>query len=170
MSQWHSVMSEDGATRRWTGWTILLTLLVFFGVVFAINGLMIYEAISTMTGVDTDSAYQAGRRFEQEVAAAKAQVARNWQVDAKLTPAGAGQTLDISARDAAGVPIAGLDASVTFERPVDRRFDRDVDLRESEPGRFHGNAALEAGQWDLVIGLSRKGEQLFTSRNRVILK
>jgi nitrogen fixation protein FixH len=73
-------------------------------------------------------------------------------------------------RDAAGMPPAGLDASVTFERPVDRRMDRKVAVYEDGPGHFHGSAALQAGQWDLVLELSRKGEHLFISRNRVILK
>jgi len=170
MSQRDSAMSEGGATWRWTGRTILLTLLGFFGVIFAANGVMIYAALSTMTGLDTDSAYQAGRRFAQDAAAAKAQVARQWHVEAGLTPAGADETVDISARDAEGAPIAGLDATITFERPVDRRLDRKVDVHERGPGRFHGNVALEAGQWDLILELSRNGEQLFVSRNRIILK
>ena len=50
----------DRPPRRWTGWTVLFALLGFFGVIFAVNGLMVYEALSTLSGVDTDSAYQAG--------------------------------------------------------------------------------------------------------------
>jgi nitrogen fixation protein FixH len=157
-------------SRQWTGWTVLITLLGFFGVIFAVNGVMIYAALSTLTGVDTDSAYQAGLRYEQEVAQAKAQDARHWQVDAKLTPSAAGERVDLSARDAAGHPLSGMDAAVTFERPTDRRLDRSVVLVEDAAGRFHGIAELAAGQWDLVIALTRDGAQMFLSKNRVILK
>jgi nitrogen fixation protein FixH len=155
--------------RPITGRTVLLWLLAFFGVVFAVNGVMIHEALSTLSGVDTDSAYQAGLQYEREVALAKAQDARHWRVDAKVTPAANGARLDITAHDAAGRPLSGLDAAAIFERPTDRRLDEDVALVADGAGRFHGSAALAAGQWDLVIEFSRRGEQLFRSRNRVVL-
>ena len=156
--------------RRWTGRSVLLTLIGFFGVVFAVNGVMIYEALSTMSGLDTDSAYQAGRMYEHEVAMAKAQDERRWQVDAKVTPTPDGARLDIVARDADGRPLGGMDASAVLQRPTDRRLDRDVTLVGDGAGGFHGAAAVTAGQWDLVIELSRQGEQMFRSRNRIILK
>ena len=156
--------------RRWTGWTVLFALLGFFGVIFAVNGVMIYEALSTLSGTDTDSAYQAGLMYEQAVAMAKAQDARHWQIDAKLTPSSGGERLDVSARDARGQPLAGVQASALFERPTDQRLDRSVVLVEDAAGRFHGDTDVAAGQWDLVIELTRHGQQLFRSRNRVILK
>jgi len=171
MSYFTQDESEAGRPpRRWTGWTVLFALLGFFGVIFAVNGLMVYEALSTLSGVDTDSAYQAGLMYEQAVATAKAQDARRWRVDAKLTPSSAGERLDVNARDATGQPLAGMEASVVFERPTDRRLDRTVMLVEDAAGRFHGDADVAAGQWDLVIELTRHGEQLFRSRNRVVLK
>ncbi len=156
--------------RPWTGRMIFLTLLGFFGVVFAVNGVMIHEALSTFDGLETESSYKAGRMFEQEVAMAKAQDARHWRVDARLTPSSDGERLDIDARDAAGHPLTGMDATATFERPTDRRLDRDVAVSETTPGRFRGSAELAAGQWDLVIELSRHGARQFRSVNRIVLK
>jgi nitrogen fixation protein FixH len=156
--------------RRWTGRMVLAALFVFFGVTFLANGVLVHEALSTMSGVDTDSAYQAGRMFEQEVALANAQDARQWHVDATVTSARDGARLDIVARDAGGQLLSGLQASATFERPTDRRLDQDVVLLLDAAGRFHGNVAIAAGQWDLVIALSRDHEQLFRSRNRVVLR
>jgi len=157
--------------RRWTGRMVLFCLLGFFAVVFAVNGVMIHEALSTFGGVDTASAYQAGRMFEQDVAMAKAQDARQWHVDAKVTPASEGaKRLDIVARDAAGLLLSGMDALAVFERPTDRRLDRNVVIAEDSPGHFHGSAEVPAGQWDLVIEFSRQGNRLFRSKNRVILK
>jgi len=163
---------EPGAAEpRLTGRMVLLCLVGFFGVVFAVNAVMVDAAISTFGGVETESSYQAGREFERETAMAKAQDERHWQIDAKLTHAADGsERLDIDARDAAGHSLAGLDAIATFERPTDRRQDRQIAVSEAAPGRFHGNAAVAAGQWDLVIELSRGGERQFRSKNRVILK
>src|SRR6516165_2430447 len=156
---------------RLTGRMVLVYLLTFFGVVTGINGVMIYEALSTLRGVDTESTYQAGRMFEQDIAMLKAQNARHWQVDAKLTPAPDGtRRLDVVARDEAGDVLTGMAASASFERPTDRGLDRKFALAEDSPGQFHGRTELIPGQWDLVIEISWQGQQLFRSKNRVVLK
>ena len=103
---------------------------------------------------------------------AKAQNAQHWQVDAKLTQAADGGTLlDIVARDAAGRALTDMDATITFARPTDRRLDRAVAVSEVTPGHFRGGAEkISAGQWDLVIELSRQGERQFRSINRIVLR
>jgi nitrogen fixation protein FixH len=155
---------------RLTGSMVLLYLLMFFGVTIGVNGVMIYKALSTMRGVDTESAYQAGRMFEQDVAMVKAQDARHWRVNAKLTSAPDGMRLELVPRDDAGHLLAGMVASATFERPTDRGLDRKLALTEASPGQYYGRAELIPGQWDLVIEISRQGQQLFRSKNRVVLR
>jgi nitrogen fixation protein FixH len=154
-----------------TGRMVFGLLVGFFAIVIGVNGLMIHEAISTFGGLETESSYRAGQLFEREVEMAKAQDAQHWKVDAKVTTADdGGAALDIGARDAAGLPLAGMDASARFERPTDRRLDRPVAVSEEAPGRFRGRARISSGQWDLVIELSRGGERLFRSRNRIVLQ
>jgi len=166
-----SKLNNDHQTGpQLTGWIVLVYLLTFFGVITGVNGVMIYEALSTMRGVDTESAYQAGRMFERDVAMLKAQDARHWQVDAKLTPTANATRLELIAHDEAGVVLTGMAASATFERPTDRGLDRKIALTEDSPGQFHGKTELIPGQWDLVIEISRQGQQLFRSKNRVVLK
>lgn len=162
--------SAQQAEPRLTGWMVLLYLLAFFGIVMGVNGVMIYEALSTMRGVDTESAYQAGRMFEQDVAMVKAQDARHWQVDAKLMPGSDGTRLEVLARDEAGHVLTGMAGSASFERPTDRGLDRQIALSEDSPGRYHGEANLVPGQWDVVIAISLRGQQMFRSKNRVVLK
>jgi nitrogen fixation protein FixH len=162
--------SDRQAETRLTGLMVLFYLLTFFGVVVGVNGVMIYEALSTMRGVDTESAYQAGRMFEQDVAMLKAQDARHWQVDAKMTPMPDGTRLELVARDEGGRVLTGMAASANFERPTDRGLDRKIALTEDSPGQFYGITKLVPGQWDLVIEISRHGQQLFRSKNRVVLR
>jgi nitrogen fixation protein FixH len=158
--------------REVTGRMVLFCLLGFFAIIFAVNGVMIHEALSTFGGVETDSAYQAGRKYEEDVAMERAQDARQWRVDAKVErmPDGAA-LIDIVARDDAGHPLAHLDAAAQFERPTDSHLDHEVVVTESSTGRFRGRAEdLPAGQWDLVIELSHHGDRLFRSVNRIVLK
>jgi nitrogen fixation protein FixH len=156
--------------REITGRMVFGTLVGFFAVVVGVNAVMIHQAISTFGGLETESSYRAGQLFEREVAMAKVQEAQHWQVEAKVTTARDGNAaLDIAARDAAGLPLAGMDASARFERPTDRRLDRPVAITAEAAGRFRGSIKISSGQWDLVIELSRGGERLFRSRNRVVL-
>lgn len=56
--------------RELTGRIVLTWLVGFFAVVFAVNGVMAVAAISTFSGLDSDSPYQAGLAFDAEIAAA----------------------------------------------------------------------------------------------------
>jgi nitrogen fixation protein FixH len=167
MAEPHSAHQSE---PRLTGLMVLLYLFTFFAVVMGVNGLMIYEALSTMRGVDTESAYQAGRMFEHDVAMVKAQDDLHWQVDARLTTAPDDTRVELLARDEAGHVLTGMAASASFERPTDRGLDRGIALTEDLPGQYHGRVKLVAGQWDLVVALSRHGQQMFRSKNRIVLK
>ena len=167
----YPVQRDGRAPRELTGRAVLLLMLAFFGVIFAVNGVLVHKALSTFGGVETDSPYREGQLFAREVAMAKAQDAQHWQVDAKVTQAAdGGALLDIVARDAAGALLTGMDASVTFERPTDRRLDHRISVTEVASGHFRGNAAIAAGQWDLVIELARRGERQFRSVNRIVVR
>jgi len=154
-----------------TGWMVLGFMIAFFAIIVGVNVFMAHAAISTFGGVETASSYHAGQMFERDVAMAKAQDAEHWQVDAKVTRAADGSTLvEIAARDAAGAPVSDVVASALFSRPTDQRFDHSVAVHEIGSGHFVGNADLVAGQWDLVIELSRQDERVFRSKNRIVLK
>ena len=63
----------------------LICFVGFFGIVFAVNAVMVKAAMSTFGGVQTTSSYKAGLMFEQDVARAEQQDALHWQVDGKLS-------------------------------------------------------------------------------------
>jgi len=74
--------------------------------------------------------YKAGLAFGSEIAAAQAQEARHWQVAAKVRPANDGTTaVEINAQDAAGRPLAGLEAAGVAARQHGRAFA----LRDQQP-------------------------------------
>lgn len=157
--------------RVLTGRAVLACFLGFFAVVFAANAVLVRAALSTFGGVETESSYKAGLAFKQDEANAAAQVARHWIVEAKLARnAQGGEVVEIGARDADGRPLVGLDLSARLHHPTDRRFDMPLESVETGAGRWRGTAASHPGQWDLVIELSRGGEQQFRSVNRVVLK
>jgi len=169
----HPIETEgDGCrAKKVTGWTVLVCLVAFFGVIFAVNAVMVRAAVSSFGGLETESSYQAGLDFEREAAAARAQAALRWQIDARLSPRrGAATRLTIDARDADGRALTGLTASARLVRPTDQQDDRAIALQETLPGAFAGSVTALAGQWDLVLELKRDGVRVFRSKNRVMLR
>jgi nitrogen fixation protein FixH len=166
------VSTDSGGTRprELTGRMVLICLVAFFGVVAAVDAIMAAAAISTLSGLDSDSPYQAGLAFDEEIAAARAQQALHWQVDAKVERDEDQTLVEITAREADGTPLPGLSATASLVHPTDRRLDRDLAMTQDEPGHFRGVTGTAVGQWDVVIDLSRDGTRRFRSKNRVFLR
>jgi nitrogen fixation protein FixH len=157
--------------KELTGRMVLLWLVGFFAIVGAVNAVMIGAAISTFAGLEHDSPYQAGLAFDQEIAAARAQQALHWQVEAKVAKSDRGETLvEISARGADGAPLPGLGITASLVHPTDRRLDRELTIVPDGLGRFSGVTGAAVGQWDVVIELARDGARQFRSKNRVNLR
>jgi nitrogen fixation protein FixH len=160
---------DDSSEFRVSGRMVFAALVGFFGLVAGVNAAMIYAAVSTFGGVETESSYRAGLAFARETATVRAQDARHWSVSAKAAIEGSATVVEVTARDAAGQPITNLAATASLAHPTDRRADHAVTLVSDGVGRFRGSTAATAGQWDLVIDLSRDDERLFRSKNRVWL-
>ena len=157
--------------RELTGRAVLLWLVAFFGVVFVVNGIMVRAATSTFGGVETQSSYEAGQMFEQEVARAGRQAARRWQVSGKLTRDKSGEAvLDLTARDEGGAPLTGLTAKARLAHPADERLDHAIELARIGAGEFKGAADAQAGQWELIVDLYKGDDRVFRSRSKVVLR
>ncbi|HEY9211921.1 MAG TPA: FixH family protein [Ancylobacter sp.] len=157
---------SDTPGRPLTGFKVLMCFIGFFGVIFAVNAYMVRAAVVSFGGVETESSYKAGLAFKQESDAAIAQAARHWKVEALLVPG----RLDVTARDAQGQPLTGLDLTVALHHPTDRRYDEALEATSIGAGQWRATPAEAPGQWDLVIELARNGERLFRSTNRIITK
>jgi nitrogen fixation protein FixH len=155
-----------------SGRTVLLSLLGFFAVVIGANATLTVFAVQTLPGIEVASSYKASLNYNAEIAAARSQEARHWQVAARLDRDSAGRAqVRVQARDASGAPATGLSFTAALERPIDKRADRLVMLTERDTGIYRGEVLdLAAGQWDLVLTAERGSERVFLSKNRVVLK
>lgn len=159
-----------GSERRLTGRMVFAMLIGFFGFITVVNIVMIRAAITTFGGVDTPSSYQAGLAFKAEEVAAAAQEARDWNVTARIAPAANGAAVSIDVLDAAGQPIAGAEVVARLAHPIDERKDIVIAVREIGSGNYVGTAPAAPGQWNLDIEVSKRGERLFRSLNRVMIE
>lgn len=163
--------SEAAAKGVLTGRKVFAIVVVFFGIIIAVNATMTVLAVETLSGTEVSSAYSASLAYQHEIEAAQRQDDRHWNVSAAAKRDASGNVnVSISARDAQGVPLKGLQLSVRLQRPVDKRFDRDAVLAEQAPGTYAVRFAdIAAGQWDLVIEADSDGAAIFRSRSRIVL-
>jgi nitrogen fixation protein FixH len=159
-------------TRPLTGRTVLVALLIFFGIVIGVNGVMIAFAIGTMPGLETEKPYQAGIAYNAEIEAARAQAGRHWTVASHITRDAPGRvTARVDLHDSNGAAVGGLTVAVRLLRPADQRGDRTIALGERAPGTYEGEATgVAAGAWDVEIEAARASERQFRSHNRVIME
>ena len=163
-------MRTSRKPRELTGKHVLICFVGFFGLVFAVNAVMVKAAMSTFGGVQTTSSYKAGLMFGQDLARAEKQDALHWQVSGRLSRDDVGNAvLDISVRDTRDVPVKGLAAGARLAHPADERRDHLIALNDASGGRFHGVTRAEPGQWELIVDLYKDDARVFRSRSRVML-
>jgi nitrogen fixation protein FixH len=151
-----------------TGRKVFLILVAFFGVMLAANITMTYYAAATFPGLASDSAYAEGVAYDQEIAAARAQEALGWKVDATNTRIAPGRSaFSVTQSDAAGNPTEGLVVTAIFQHPSDRARDRRFVLAEVAPGIYRGEFDIGSGGWDVFIEMTQGGERKFRSHSRI---
>lgn len=143
-------MSPTDAPRpkgfRITGWHVFFGVALFFTIIIAVDVLFMVKAYESFSGQIVKNPYEAGLAFNQHLRDQKHQVALGWQVDAGWQPDG---DLVVTVLDKAGVPVEGLKARATLERPATDHGRLEVALAETAPGVYRGRQALARGAWDL---------------------
>lgn len=165
-------MNAIGSTRRpfeVTGRFVLACFVGFFVTVAAVNAVMIRFALTTFGGVETESSYKAGLAFKAETAASQVQQALAWNVDVRIDPRADGSVVNVAVRDGAGVSVPHLAIDLNLAHPADRRRDIAMTVSELSAGSFRAVAPRASGPRTLMIDLTRDGERVFRSVNRIVL-
>ncbi|MHB8886876.1 MAG: FixH family protein [Methylovirgula sp.] len=160
---------EDQDGRPLTGAKVLAILILFFGMIFAVNGAMVYYAETTFSGEVDPHPYEHGLAYNRDIATAESQAARHWQVAAHITGTSRTKTVEAIFRDGNGHALAGLAVIAKLEFATDMNRDRSLILTEATPGVYRGEIAVANGEWNLVIAAKRDKKQVFRSRNRITI-
>ena len=156
--------------RHLDGRHILAMCVAFFGVVFAVNGYMLYAALSTHTGVVSVEPYRKGLAYNDRIAAGAQQEDIGWHDSVGLEQTGT-VTVQMTARD--GSPLGGMNLSGVLGRPATARGDRPLAFEEVAPGRYRAEAgSVEPGTWLITLeaydGADRAN--LYRARRRLWIK
>ena len=130
-----------------TGRHMAAILVVFFGVVIAVNFTMARFASATFGGVVVENSYVASQEFNRWLGQADAERALGWDAVTAWRPDG---------RLAVRMQGAPLDAKVTAtaRHPLGRSPDRDFAFEPSGNFRFVSREVLPEGRWLLRLEVS----------------
>jgi len=153
--------------RPFSGRKFFAILIGAFGVVAAVNGLMIWYALSSWTGLVSDSAYQDGLGFDRVLAESRAEAALGWKATIEYDPRG---RISVQLTDAKGQPLGAMQLSLLLLRPTREGFDRGLPLVEVALGRYE--AAVRPplpGQWDVRVTVKSAGKVRFRAERRIVV-
>lgn len=153
-------MSTTMPVRRsaWIPWAFVGAMLL----VVLVNGVLIFAAVDTFTGVTTGKSYDKGRAYNHVLAEAARQDALGWTPEVTLRAGG----LRIVVRDRDGRPVPGVLAGV-LRRPVEG-----TEIGFAPPatgaGQWAAPVELHAGQWEARLRLTAVDGRHLDIRQRVI--
>jgi len=138
-----------------TGRHVLIAFLSFFGVIFAANGVLLWQALGTHSGLVANEPYRKGLAYNQRIAAEEAQKALGW-VDTIALDASGRTVATFAGSD--GAPVSGLTVSVQIGRGASASHDQRLALVEETPGRYVAVAGpLEPGAWIVNLEARKPG-------------
>ena len=163
--------SKRQTPKGLTGTHVLMMILGFFGVVFAVNGAFLYSALSTYTGVVSVEPYVKGLKYNDRIAADERQTRLGWTTSLE---AGMDGRIVISVSGEDKRPLDHLTVTASLGRPSTNRLDRQLALSAIGDGRYAVDAGrLEAGAWLVSAEIRSKDygpDPVYRLRRRVWLK
>ncbi len=150
---------------------VLIAFLGFFGVIFAVNGVFLYSAISTYTGVVAQEPYRKGLQYNDRIAAGARQAELGWTETIEVNS----DAVILRLTDRAGKPVSGLRIEGVLGRPSTNPHDIALSFSEIDTGRYAVDVgAIEPGSWMVNIEAawprSESREPVYRARKRLWLK
>ena len=160
--------AEGRARRsRWIPWVFVWG----FGIVLAANGIMVFFAFDSFTGISTADSWQRGLAFDRQLEAQQRARTLAWRVAARLDPAAAGHRLTLAVHDRTGRPLSSAQVRAEFLRPVEPGFDFDIALRPLGNGRYDAPVGpLRPGQWRVRFRIAAAGERIAAERRFMVAR
>lgn len=143
-------------TRQFTGRHFFFIIVGGFGVVVAVNMLLLFSALRTFPGLEVTNSYVASQKFDRLAAA---QRGLGWTAEGNYENG----HLSLRLTDADGAIVRPQTLSVMIGRPATDHFDQFVELRPERDG-YGLDIPLAAGGWQIRIEATAEDGTLFAQR------
>lgn len=158
-------------SRPITGRDVLFGFVAFFVLIFMANAALVYLALNSWTGLETEQAYARGVAYNRVLDADARQRELGWQsrVTVAVLPDGRVQ-VDVGLFDKRGVALRDLTVNARFIRPTHQGSDFSLPLRSVGEGRYVASFTPSLrGQWTVHVA-AKRGEQTHVAEERVVLR
>ncbi len=152
-------------------WPIIIVL--FFGVVIAVNGSMLYVSLRDAPAVVNEDPWAKGLTYQEEIDQANRVAELNWKVTLGISDAL--EATDKVSKRKIQVQISGpqgpiSDAKVVLYavRPSASSLDRQITLVEAEPGLYGAELSLSFGLWQFRLVIKKDSETVLVKEERTV--
>ena len=161
---------SDTPTSRSAFW-IPRGFFIFFAVVFAANGIMLFFALDSWTGLSTENAFKEGLAYNEQIAERNRQAALGWRVSFDVVPDRPGHLVfDMRVDDDRGVPVTAASVVVSLTRPTHEGYDSTATLAHVGGGQYVGEADPSLpGQWQVELVIDEPRGR-YRQRERVVVR
>lgn len=156
--------------RNVNGRHVLAAFLTFFAAIFAVNGALIYAALSTHTGLVANEPYRKGLAYNERILADERQARLGWSERLEL---GRDGHLRLGLAEQDRRPVRGLRVQGVLGRAATSRHDIDLAFVEMAPGQYEAQGPeLAPGSWLIALeARTAEGAQpTYRLRRRLWLK
>lgn len=150
------------------GWHVLLIMLAFFGVIFAVNGVFLYHALTTHPGEHVEKSYLQGLSYNDRLETRALQAERGWSAAIGVENASLVAQID----DAAGEGVNRLDVTALLRRTASNTPDITVALPAAGDGTYQAILPdLAPGTYEVELtGFERRdGAAVLEARKRIYI-
>jgi len=158
----HGATPRHASRWRLFPWAIAAAM----GVVFAVNGGMIYAALHSFPGSAGSGGFDLSNHYDQVLGKAQQQAALGWSVQASTD---SDRRPVLRLRDRAGAPLTGATVHGVAERPLGPPEMAAMTFRETAPGRYVADSSLDRpGQWDVQLTASALNHEVAATRRIMV--
>lgn len=146
---------------KWIPWYFVL----FFAFIALVNGVMVWLAVGTHTGLVTEHPYEKGLAYNQVVDAEQAQEALGWSGNIAFDK----NLLAFTLLDRAGAAVEANRITAHFMRPTQDGMDFDVTLARTLDGTWQAEVTPpHNGLWEVRV-YAERGTERFQQARRVVV-
>jgi nitrogen fixation protein FixH len=136
------------------------------GIVFAVNGYMVYDALSTFPGAAGQDGFDLSNQYNHVLATAQQQAGLGWQIETGVTSE---RFPVLRLTDRTGAPLSATEIKAQAERPVGPVDSTALIFRAIGDGRYQTDTSLFSGQWDIMLTV-QTGGQVYNTTRRLVVK
>lgn len=146
-----------------TGWHMLIIMLLFFGTVISVNVTMAWNAVTSWSGLVVQNTYVASQQFNGKAEAAKARAASG--IVGKLQIDGTTIQYIVSHPQRGAIDTDAV--TLNFRRPVGERQDFSLNMEKKSSSTFIAQHELAAGDWIVEATAVKNGAIIVHEGTRI---